>query len=312
MIRIKDIILLAMVFGSMAAGVAWPRVTSPLGPYLSWTLMGLLFLAFLKVYPPAVWLTLRRYPVKLTLLVLIKLTILPCIVYLLAIKFIPDYALGLLLLAGAPTGLSAAFFSGLVGADIPLVLAMTVVTTLLLPLTLPLIVEFLVGRKIHFDLFALTRFMMTLIFVPLLASLFFRRWLPRASVWMEGHSYAISLLLFVAMNLGAFGLYAPFLRAHQHKVVVAVLAGSGLGALMAGTGLILFKSSPPTERVAAAGALGWINNVLVIVLGGYFNDPLTSVVAALYLIPYYVLIIPLSHLTRTWKDREDFAGIPYG
>jgi hypothetical protein len=80
---------------------------------------------------------------------------------------------------------------------------------------------------------------------------------------------------------------------------------------MAGTGLILFWSSPPTERVAAAGAMGWINNVLVIVLGNYFNDPLTSVVAALYLVPYYAMIIPLSHLTRILKAREDFGEIPY-
>jgi BASS family bile acid:Na+ symporter len=311
MIRIKDIILLAVVFSSMAAGVAWPEFSSPLGPFLSWTLMGLLFLAFLKVYPLAIWHTLRRYPVKMTLLVLTKLIILPFIVYLVVIKLFPDYALGLLLLAGVSTGLSASFFSGMAGADIPLVLAMTVVTTLLLPLTLPLMVKVLVGKEIHFDLFSLTRFMMTLIFLPLLASLFSRRWLPRASDWVEEHSYVISLVLFAAMNLGAFGLYAPFLRQHQHQVVVSVLVGSALGALMAGTGLILFKSSPPAERVAAAGALGWINNVLVIVLGSYFNDPLTSVVAALYLIPYYVLIIPLSHLTRTWKDREDFGEIPY-
>ncbi len=311
MFRTKDIILLLVVFSSMAAGVAWPEVSSPLGPFLSWTLMGLLFLAFLKVYPPAIWHTLRRYPIKMTLLILTKLIVLPVAVYLLVIKFIPAYALALLLLAGVSSGLSAPFFSGMVGADIPLVLAMTMVTSLLLPLTLPLVVKILVGREMHFDLFALARFMMTLIFVPLLASWFFRRWLPRASDWVEARSYVISLVLFVAMNLGAFGLYAPFLREHQHQVVVAVLMGSGLGALMAVTGLILFWSSPSTERVAAAGALGWINNVLVIVLGNYFNDPLTSVVAALYLIPYYALIIPLSHLTRTWKDRDDFGEIPY-
>jgi len=311
MFRVKDIILLAVVFSSMAAGVAWPQMSSPLGPFLSWTLMGLLFLAFLKVYPPAVWHTLRRYPVKMSLLVLTKLILLPILVYLLVMKLMPDYALGLLLLAGVSSGLSASFFAGLVGADIPLVLAMTVVTTLLLPVTLPLVVKVLVGREINFDLFGLARFMMTLIFVPLLASLFCRRWLPRAADWMEEHSYLISLVLFAAMNLGAFGLYAPFLMAHHHQVVVSVLVGSVLGALMAGTGLILFKSSPPTERVAAAGALGWINNVLVIVLGSYFNDPLTSVVAALYLIPYYVLIIPLSHLTRTWKARDDYGEVPY-
>jgi BASS family bile acid:Na+ symporter len=311
MIRIRDIILLVVVFSSMVAGVAWPRASSPLGVFLPSTLMGLLFLAFLKVYPPAVWHTLRRYPIKMALLILTKLIVLPVTVYLLVIKLLPDYALGLLLLAGVSTGLSASFFSGMVGADIPLVLAMTVVTTLLLPLTLPLIVKVLVGKEIHFDLFSLARFMMTLIFVPMLASWFFRGWLPRASDWVEEYSYAISLVLFAVMNLGAFGLYAPFLRAHHSHVVVSVLVGSGLATLMAGTGLILFKSSPSTEWVAAAGALGWINNVLVIVLGNYFNDPLTSVVAALYLIPYYVLIIPLSHLTRTWKDREDFGEIPY-
>jgi BASS family bile acid:Na+ symporter len=311
MIRIKDIILLAVVFSCMAAGVTWPTVTSPLGVLLAPALMGLLFLAFLKVYPPEVWQTLRRYPFKLTLLILTKLVVLPIAVYLLAIRFIPDYALGLLLLAGASSGLSAPFFSGFVGADIPLVLAMTVTTTLILPLTLPLLVKILVGREMHLDLLGLSRFMMTLIFAPLLASLCCRRWLARTTDWLEGHSYVISLGLFAVMNLGAFGLYAPFLLAHRAQVAVAVLVGFGLGALTAGTGLILFWSSPPTERVAAAGALGWINNVLVIVLGTYFNDPLTSVLAALYLIPYYMLIIPLSHLTRTWKDQGDFGEIPY-
>jgi BASS family bile acid:Na+ symporter len=311
MIRTKDIILLIVVFTSMAAGAAWPEVMAPLSVFLPATLMGLLFLAFLKVSPLEVWHTLQRGPFKLCLLILTKLIVLPVAVYFLALTFIPHYALGLLLLAGASSGLSAPFFSGFVGADISLVLAMTVSTTLLLPLTLPLIVRILVGQEIHLDLLSLARFMMILIFVPLSISMFFQHWLVRASVWLEAHSYAISLVLFAIMNLGAFGLYAPFLWAHHTKVMVGVLVGSGLGALMASTGLILFWSSPPTERVAAAGALGWINNVLVIVLGNYFNDPLTSVVAALYLIPYYFLVIPLSHLSRIWKNQGDFGKFHY-
>ena len=58
------------------------------------------------------------------------------------------------------------------------------------------------------------------------------------------------------MNLGAFGLYAPFLRAHQAQVVFAVLVGFGLAAFLASTGMILFRSSPPPERIAAAGGFG--------------------------------------------------------
>src|SRR5208337_795134 len=102
MYRIKDIVLLLVVFSSMAAGVAWPAETRFLGAYLSWMLMGLLFLAFLKVFPPTIWETLRRYPIKLAMLILAKLIVLPCIIYLAVAKLIPAYALGVLLLPGSP------------------------------------------------------------------------------------------------------------------------------------------------------------------------------------------------------------------
>ena len=299
-----------VVFGSMAAGVLWPNETRKLGPFLSLFLMGMLFLAFLKVFPSEIWDTLQRYSIKLPLLILAKLIVIPLIIYPLAIKFLPAYALGLTLLAGVSTGLSAPFFSGYVGANIPLVLAMTVVTTLLLPLSLPLIVKILIGKELHFDLIGLVGFMAVLIFLPLLVSAFFRRMLPRISDWLDEYSYPISLVLFAAMNLGAFGLYAPFLRAHHSEVMIVVLVSSGLGAVLASAGVVLFWSASPLERVAAGGALGWINNVLVIVLGNYFNDPLISVLAALYMVPYYLLIIPLGHLSRGSERAGRFTQTP--
>jgi BASS family bile acid:Na+ symporter len=298
MFRMKDLVLLIVVFGSMAAGVFWPHETSRLSPFLAWFLMGMLLLAFLRVFPAEIWDTLHRYAVKLPLLILAKLAVIPLLIYPLASKFLPDYALGIILLAGVSTGLSAPFFSGYVGANISLVLAMTVVTTLLLPLTLPLLIKILIGRELQFDLIGLVGFMTLLIFLPLLVSISLRRLAPKVAGWLDARSYPISLVLLAAMNLGALGLYSPFLRAHQADAVISVLIGFGLGAVLAGAGLVLFWSNPPLERVAAAGALGWVNSVLVIVLGNYFGDPLTSVLAALYMVPYYVLIIPLGHLSH--------------
>ena len=75
--------------------------------------------------------------------------------------------------------------------------------------------------------------------------------------------------------------------------------------------MVLFRSGPPPERIAAAGALGWINNILVLVIGIYFNDPLASVMAALYMIPYYVLLIPLSHLVRTLRHRGEIGNLEH-
>jgi hypothetical protein len=124
----------------------------------------------------------------------------------------------------------------------------------------------LIGRELQFGLLGLVGFMAVLIFLPLLASVFFRRLLPRISGWLDEHSYPISLVLLAAMNLGALGLYTPFLRAHHTDVVISVL---------------------------------------VIVLGNYFNDPLISVLAALYTVPYYVLIVPLGHLSRGLERSGD-------
>ncbi len=297
-LRVKDLVLLAVVFGSMAAGVLWPEEARLLAPCLSSALMGMLFLAFLKVFPAEIWDTLKRYSLKLPLLILAKLMVVPIIIYAVASRLLPAYALGLVLLAGVSTGLSAPFFSGYVGASIPLAMAMTVVTTLLLPLTLPLLLKILVGGELQFDLTGLVGFMTMLIFLPLLAAALSRRLLPRLSSWLEERSYPISLVLLAAMNLGALGLYAPFLKAHHVEFLISVLVGSGLAAVLAGAGMVLCWSASPQERVAAGGAMGWINNVLVIVLGHYFNDPLVSVVAALYMVPYYLLVVPLSHFSR--------------
>ena len=77
MLRIKDIVLLIVVFGSMAAGVLWSNETRTLGPFLPWFLMGMLFLAFLKILPSEIWHTLHRYSVKLPLLILTKLIAAP-------------------------------------------------------------------------------------------------------------------------------------------------------------------------------------------------------------------------------------------
>ena len=138
------------------------------------------------------------------MLILAKLIIMPCIIYLAVANLVPAYALAMLLLAGASTGLSASFFAGMIGASIPLVLAMTVVTTLLLPATLPLVVKVLIGRELHFNLLGLAGLLAAMIFVPFVSAWGCRR----VSVEADGLGgcalLPISLVLFAALNLGAF------------------------------------------------------------------------------------------------------------
>ncbi len=301
MLHPKDIILLLVVFFSMAAGLLWPEPAGRLSPYLNWLLMLLLYLAFLKVMPQAIHGELHRHPRELLLLLALKLFLLPVLIYPLAVRFIPEYALGLLLLAGVSTGVSAPFFAALVGAHIPLVLLMTVATSIVLPVTLPVMVKLLAGQDLVVDPIRLGGLIGAIILIPLIAANLTQRFLPGLTQWLGWRSYYPSLLLIAVINLGAFGNFAPFLKAHQSQIFLALGLSTALALILAGLGAVAFWRRPPPVQTAAAASLGWINNILVLVLGNDLGDPQVSLLAALYLIPFHLLILPLGHLSRRGK-----------
>ncbi len=304
MIHGKDIFLLLIIFFSMAAGLLWPEPAGRLSPYLNVFLMIMLFLAFLKVSLQAVKGELRRHFKEFLLLTSLKLFLLPTLIYLLAVRFFPDYALGLLLLAGVSTGVSAPFFAVLVGAHIPLVLLLTVTSSILLPLTLPFMAKLLAGQTLTIDPIHLGGLIGVIIFVPLAAANLTQRFLPALTRWLGHHSYYPSLVFLAAINLGAFGNFAPFLTAHRGQIVLALGLSTALALILASSGATLFWFRQPPLRAAAAASLGWINNILVLVLGNDLKNPFVSLLAALYLVPFHLLIIPLRRLSH----RSDKKG----
>jgi hypothetical protein len=52
------------------------------------------------------------------------------------------------------------------------------------------------------------------------------------------------------------------------------------------------------EQAGAAGSLIIINNVLIVVLGVHLDDALASITAGLYLLPTFLLLVPLGCLDR--------------
>jgi BASS family bile acid:Na+ symporter len=302
MMLLKDVILILVVFFSMAAGLLWSDPSSRLSPYLNHLLMILLFLAFLKVRAQAIRGELQRHPREFLLLLALKLFLLPALIYTLACRFIPDYALGLLLLAGVSTGVSAPFFAALVGAHVPLVLLLTVTTSISLPLTLPFMANLLAGRELVVDPVHLGSLIGAIIFIPLVSANLTQRFFPGLTDWLGTRSYYPSLVLIAVINLGAFGNFASFLKANQSQIFLALGLSTTLALILAAIGAAAFWWSQPAVRGAAGASLGWINNILVLVLGNDLGDPHVSLLAALYLIPFHLLILPLRHLSHRGED----------
>src|SRR5208283_5195296 len=115
--RINDLILFMVIFGSVAAAVLLPDAGRIFHPYLLCFMMLLLFLSFLKIDFSALLDTSLRSLLRLATLALVKLIVLPTALYAIALFVMPDYAVPILLLSGISTGVVAPFLATLVAAD---------------------------------------------------------------------------------------------------------------------------------------------------------------------------------------------------
>jgi len=68
-----------------------------------------------------------------------------------------------------------------------------------------------------------------------------------------------------------------------------------LSAIYCIIGIFFFWKNSVENQLAGAVMLGNINNVLVIVFSSEFFGPVEPMVAAIYMIPFFVLVIPLRY-----------------
>ena len=154
-------------------------------------------------------------------------------------------------------------------------------------------------RVIEFDLLGLALLLSAIIFVPLGLVWTGRKLVPKAVDKLAGWSFILSLAVMTAINFGAFGRYSAYLKGNPEQVLVSLVLSLLLFAFQAAMGWLLLRHSSGPDRLAGIGSLVWINNVLIIVLGAELGDALTSVMAAIYMIPLFCSIVPLARLGRS-------------
>lgn len=137
--RSRDLVMIVVSFLAMLAGSFLPGLAEPLAPFPRLCLIVLLYLGFLSVGTEALFIHTRLIPGTVSGLVLIRLFALPLLSFFLFKLLMPQFALGALLVGAASIGVVAPIFSIMVNADTALVLAGNLLSSLLLPLTLPML-----------------------------------------------------------------------------------------------------------------------------------------------------------------------------
>jgi BASS family bile acid:Na+ symporter len=215
----------------------------------------------------------------------------------------PDYSLSALLLSGISTGVVAPFISNLLGANSPLVIVIVVASSLLVPFTLPAVVDLLFGKSMEISLLSMMRLLSMVVFIPVILAEMVKRLSKGLTGALVKNQYYLALMMFAITNMGIFSKYSEFFYQRPMIVGAALLASVILGALYLVAGLLLSWGRPVEDQLAAVICLGIMNNVLVIVFSSQFFTPLEPTVAAMYMIPFFALIIPL-RAYKTWKLRN--------
>ena len=231
MVRKNDLILLLVIFCSMGAGIGFPNLGKVFLPYPLYLMMFLLFLSFLKIEFVEVLQNIKKTTSIILVLCLLKLLIIPAGLFFLTQAIWPEYALPVLLLSGISTGVVASFISGLLNATTLLVLMMVVISSLLVPFTLPALVELLMGQTIEISFLSMVKILTMVVFVPAFGVILLRHLVPSFLKKLERAQFPVSLVIFACINLGVFAKYSSFFMERLNKLAEIILVAFILSAI---------------------------------------------------------------------------------
>ena len=293
--RFNDIVLVFVVIASMAAAVIYPDFGSRFQIFPVYCLMINFFLSYLSVDLADVWKALKDHSGQILAFAIMKLLVLPVIMYFIFYLIAPDYALSALLLTGVSAGVVSPMISNMVRGNSSLVLVVVVITSALVPFTLPALIKAVAAKELVISFLPMLKMLATVIFIPIAIVELIRYLLPRLVAPILKVQFPLSLMMFAVINLGVFYRYAPFFKKEPSVIIMAVVVVFVLAAVYCAVGIFFFRKGPLENQLAGAVMLGNINNVLVIVFSSEFFGPVEPLVAAMYMIPFFVLVIPLRY-----------------
>lgn len=199
----------------------------------------------------------------------------------------PEIALGVMIIAAAPGGVTSNILTAFARGDVALSISLTAVISLVCVITIPLIVVFAHGQLIGGDVgdVSVARTAVSVFFivtVPVLIGLLVRRFAPGFATGFEPWASRISTALFVIVLIGAI--------VQQRDNIVPYFAEAGLVTLVLNVVMMALAyviarmfASGAKQRAAISIECGLQNGTLAIAVSTLlFGGGLTSVPAATY------------------------------
>ncbi|CAN7349924.1 bile acid:sodium symporter family protein [Acidovorax sp. Leaf78] len=239
---------------------------------------------------------LAQHPRAVLLALVLQVLVLPAACYALIVLLgvAPLYAVGLMLLAASPGGVSANLFSHLFGGNVAMNISLTAINTVLSIVSLPLITNWAIGTFAHTGQVVPLQFgkvveVIVIVLVPVVLGMWVHRRAPAFSARMEK-----PMKIFSAVVLAAFALIAI---AKEWTALVESFAGIGpavllFNAISLASGYYLARAAGLAKSMATAISfeIGIHNSTLAIFIAlSVLENFQLALPAAIYSVSMYVM-----------------------
>jgi bile acid:Na+ symporter, BASS family len=296
----KILLVLAIsILISTILGILFPSTGELFSPYILIILGLLLFLNLIQLDFQDL-ISIFRNPKFLLILSILKVIIIPVVMYFVTNLINPKYSLSVLLLSGISTGLGAPFVTNYVRGRLSIIVGMVIITSLAVPFVLPTLVYVLYNTEFSIPVFDMILLLIISLVVPLMGSGIIKKYLPGLATSINKSSLPLSILLMDLINFAIFSKFSSYFYLELPFVIITTILAFVLFATFAITGYLIFyfmnKDSSTKDKISGLIALSYVNNILVTVFAQQFFGSQVAALAAFYNMPYYIGIIFLKIL----------------
>lgn len=284
---------------ALAAGLLVPDKAIWLAPYGTLMLQTIFFLTSLKLDYHKIF-ELRKAWKMIAAANVFMLLIFPAVIFLITTPLYPSMAVPLLLLAAMPVGMTAPVLVEVVKGRTEIALILTITTSLLAPLTVPLVVNVFASTAVNVSAFELFWSLVSVIVIPFILAQIVRA--------IAHQKIKATYRAFKPVSLVLLGLLIAGLVARQADVITANLGANLVYQLLT---LFIFVAIIFTigyyvafwrkcnDRVTVSVSLAIMNFTLAIYLAAeFFADPNVLMAAVLVIFPWSLLLIPYKTIIR--------------
>lgn len=233
-----------------------------------------------------------KKPLEIINLSILKLLVLPFLVFLISFLFAEQYRLGLILLAAAPAAVAAPAVIAMLGGNVKLSLLVSVITNLLAPLSIPLVLALTVGTEVELDLIGMFIFLLWVVCLPFLFAFLIQKYNRKMTKSIKHYSGATISVVFFIFGLMSIAPYANFIFENFDNSIVAFGVVFLIAAVFHLFSYLFYLKKDRDSFTTALVTLAYFNDGLVILIAAKYFDETTLLITVFYEFPW-LLGLPL-------------------